>query len=223
MTVTCLSFFDVFSRPSRLAALLLAALLLAAWPGGPGQAQSAEPVSRTVLGEVESYLNGIETLRSSFIQQNADGTVLDGFVTMDRPGHMRLVYGDGEEVEIIADGRFLIVVDHKLENATYLPLSTTSADLLLSTDIRIGEDVEVIEATRSQGFLFITFIRPDEPDLGTVTLVLSEAPLQLQQWMVQDIQGNRTHVRLMQPRFDVEVDPALFDFVNPYQNRRQDQ
>ena len=48
------------------------------------------------------------------------------------------------------------------------------------------------------------------PDQGSLTLVMSERPLELKQWTVIDPQQRQVTVTLESPQYDVPLDPNLF-------------
>lgn len=200
----------------RRAAVALLAVGLAALAGAPAAAESdAELIAR-----VEAYFDGVTTLESRFIQTNPDGAYVDGVIRLQRPGRMRIDYAPEAGLEVIANGTFFILVDHRLEEATYLPLEATPAHLLLREDFRLGEEIAVLGVDRGAGLVRLALARKGEEAAGTVTVTLNADPLQLRQWAVEDAQGQRTRVTLLDPRFGLAFDPDLFTFENPYGPRQ---
>eukprot|EP00752_Nemacystus_decipiens_P016974 g15199.t1 len=200
----------------RRAAVALLAAGLAALAGAPAAAESdAELIAR-----VEAYFDGVTTLESRFIQTNPDGAYVDGVIRLQRPGRMRIDYAPEAGLEVIANGTFFILVDHRLEEATYLPLEATPAHLLLREDFRLGEEIAVLGVDRGAGLVRLALARKGEEAAGTVTVTLNADPLQLRQWTVEDAQGQRTRVTLLDPRFGLAFDPDLFTFENPYGPRQ---
>jgi outer membrane lipoprotein-sorting protein len=53
-------------------------------------------------------------------------------------------------------------------------------------------------------------VQTDEPDAGTVTLVLGDKPLELQQWTIVDNKGQEVRVALYNAEFGVKLENALF-------------
>ncbi|HVM84106.1 MAG TPA: outer membrane lipoprotein carrier protein LolA, partial [Candidatus Binatia bacterium] len=50
----------------------------------------------------------------------------------------------------------------------------------------------------------------DDPEAGTVTLVLGDKPLELQQWTIVDDKGQEVRVGLYDPEFGVQLENSLF-------------
>jgi outer membrane lipoprotein-sorting protein len=51
--------------------------------------------------------------------------------------------------------------------------------------------------------------------MGQVTVVLTDQPLELRQWMVVDAQRKEVTVTLQNPAFDVALNPNLFYWTDP--------
>ncbi|NIR61798.1 MAG: outer membrane lipoprotein carrier protein LolA, partial [Gammaproteobacteria bacterium] len=139
-----------------------------------------------IVRRAERYFEGIETLKSRFVQINPDGNAVEGVIRLQRPGRMRIEYPPEAGLEIIADGRFFILVDHKLENTTYLPLESTPAHLLLREDFKLGRDIEVAGIDRGAGLVRLTLRRAEAPSAGSVTVTLNADPMLLRQWEIED-------------------------------------
>nr|WP_246484619.1 outer membrane lipoprotein carrier protein LolA [Marivibrio halodurans] len=199
---------------------LLAFAGLSAVPFGiPATARAASGASegdQALIEAAERYFNGIGTLQSRFIQTNPDGSYLDGTIAMKRPGHMHIDYGESSPIEVIANGTFFILVDHRLEEVTYLPLETTPAYLLLREDFELGGEIAVARVDHGAGLVRLELTHAGEEDIGSVTVTLNADPMTLRQWEIRDAQGQRTRVTLLDPRFGVTLEDSLFTFQNPY-------
>lgn len=174
------------------------------------QAQEAE-----IANQVEAYLNSIETLSASFLQIAPEGDLATGTVLISRPGRMRIEYEPPVPVLIIADGTWLIYYDKELEQASYTLLGDSLAGFLLREKIRFSGDIELKGVTREKGVIRVTVTRREAPEAGMLTLVFSERPLQLRQWMVTDGSGEATRVALENPVVNGEIDPEAFEFTPP--------
>jgi outer membrane lipoprotein-sorting protein len=56
----------------------------------------------------------------------------------------------------------------------------------------------------------VTAVDPDNPDQGSITMIFSESPLELRQWIITDAEGQTTTIALSEVRRDVEVPIAKF-------------
>ena len=183
----------------RIAAVLLLVTL-----------NAAADDSEAVLDSIEAYLDSITSLESRFVQTNQDMTHLSGSFQLKRPHFLRFAYDDPPTL-IIARGERLVFRDGETGEITEGSVEGTPAQFLLRPQIRFGDDVRVAGMTRDEGFLAVTLELVDEPGTGSITLILAEDPLALEQWLVRDAQGVVTRITLVDPRFDVELDNSLFE------------
>jgi outer membrane lipoprotein-sorting protein len=202
----------VSSRPRAAMAWLVLAVVAAwhatAWAALPEAAR--EPIAR-----VEAYLNGIDTLRSSFVQINPDGASLTGELYYERPDKMRLEYDPPSRILIVADRWWVNYHDRKLKQVSQLSTGSTPLGFLLDEDIKLGGDVTVTHVEEASGELRVTLVQTDQPDQGSITLVFGDQPMELRRWTVVDAQGLPTHVVLDGVETGVALDDELFVFHNP--------
>ena len=76
--------------------------------------------------------------------------------------------------------------------------------------VSLGEDVTVTKFDRGPNAFQVGIAQTDEPDAGTVTLVLGDKPLELQQWTIVDSKGQEVRVGLYNAEFGVELENKLF-------------
>lgn len=174
---------------------------------------------KATLARVESYLNGIRTLRARFLQVAENGASAEGDIMISRPGRMRIEYDPPSPHLIVANGSFLIYHEKKLNQTSYLPLSSSLAGFLVRDTIRLSGDVVVTGFEQQKGVVRVTLVKGDEADAGQLTLVFSDDPLQLRQWTVIDGQGSLTRISLVNPQFGVPLDKKLFVFDAPERER----
>lgn len=208
-------------RLRRAAVRLLAAawVLLAIASAGQAAAPAPAPLTpqeRAAIERIETYFNGVRSLRARFLQASSTGQMAEGSVALQRPGRMRIEYEPPVPVLIVADGTWLIYHDRKLNQISYLPLGSTPAGILVEDRIDLdGGALTIVDFSRSAGVIRITVVRTASPADGSLTLVFTEAPLELQQWRVVDAQGVATTVSLSEIETGVRLDPALFRFTDP--------
>ena len=213
------------TRRALLAALLASAAVLAL-PSLPAFAAKAVPAKLTDaqkadLARVEAYLNSIRTLKSDFMQVAQNGATNQGMVAIQRPGKMRIEYAPPSPHLIVTSGSFLVYVEKDLKQSSYLPLNSSLAGFLVREQIRLSGDVTVTGFEKEKGAIRVSLAQSDERENGQLTLVFSDAPLQLRQWSVIDGQGQTTRISLMDPQFGVPVDPKLFGWERPKDWREQ--
>jgi outer membrane lipoprotein-sorting protein len=218
--------FDILARLTRRAALVaLAASLLAAPLGSAFAATKAVPAQlddkqKAELARVETYLNSIRTMRARFLQVADDGSHAEGDFLLSRPGLMRIEYDPPVPHLIVTTGSLLVYHEKKLNQTTYVPLSSSLAGFLVRDQIRLSGDVVVTGFQQQTGAIRVSLVKADEPNAGQLTLVFSDGPLQLRQWNITDAQGVVTRITLVNPEFGVPLDKKLFAFEPPPRHRR---
>jgi outer membrane lipoprotein-sorting protein len=199
--------------------VLLAALTLAA-PLRPSFAAPHAVVlsdaDQATLRSVETYLNGLHTLKAKFLQIGPDGATSTGTAWLDRPGRMRFEYDPPSPLLLVAAHGTVIFRDNKVDQTSNIPMDQTPLGLLLRDQVALSGDVTVTAFQHLPGELRITAVKTASPDDGSLTLDLSDNPLALEGWSVVDAQGRETRVRLSQETLGGDFDPSLFVFVDPH-------
>lgn len=167
---------------------------------------------RATLSRIEHYLDKLRSMRTNFVQVASSGAVAEGILYLQRPGRMRIEYAPPSVLRIFADGHWLIYFDRELDELTYLPLEDTPAGLLVRDRIALSGDITVSRIERGGGTLRVTLHKAGKADFGSITLVFTDAPIALKQWVVTDAQGITTRVTLVKPEFNVALDAKLFEF-----------
>lgn len=206
------------SRGFAIAAL---AGLLALAPAAPilaaGKLQSAPltAADKADVARVESYLNSIHTMQAKFAQIADNGGVAKGTIYLQRPGKMRVEYDPPVQDIIVATGKMLIHYDGELDQPSYLPQTSSPAAFLLRDQIKLAGDVSVTKVAHNGNLLLVDVIETGSAEKGELHLVFTDNPLQLRQWTVLDAAGKRTEVTLVDPKFNIPIDPVKFLFETP--------
>ena len=184
----------------------------AGWPEG----------DQALLAEAETYLNALTTVRSGFVQTNADGTVDSGIIWISRPGRARIEYAPPTEILLVADGTWLVFFDAELDQVSHIPIDSGPFRFLLAEDMSFDDTVRVTAISRASGLARITLVDAENPHDGQVTLVFDEAPFALRQWEVIDAQGYLTVVTLTDEVIGERFDEGMFYFpTNPNDRPRK--
>lgn len=198
----------------------LAILLLLALTAVPASAQQLTERDRADIARIETYLNTIKSLRGRFLQVAPDGAVSEGKVWLRRPGRLRFEYDPPVPVLVVADGLFLVMHDRELGQVNRIPLGTTPLSVLLRDEIKLAGAVTVKSVERQPGTLRVTVFDTDRPREGELTLVFSDLPLALRQWVVMDARGLATSVSLANVEFNLPLEGRLFVFTDPAPDER---
>ena len=134
---------------------------------------------------------------------------------------LRFEYDPPIPVLVVADGTWVVFHDSEINQVTRLPLGSTPLAVLLRDEIRLRGSVTVTEVARATGTLRITVIDSDATDQGSITLVFSDRPLALRQWLIRDPQGQETSIALSEIRYNMILKPELFVFFEPLDKEYQ--
>jgi len=200
------------NRKQFLASAVSAALFAAA-ASSPALAQSAADARD--LRRISNYLNSNETLAGDFVQVGPDGEVNEGRFYLRRPGRVRFEYEPPNPALVVSDGFWVGVTDTRLKTVDRYPLSDTPLHLLLKEDVDLAREGAVKKIERAANQMRVTAVNPDNPSQGSITLVFTDNPLELRQWIVVDQQGLITTVALREMRSNISLKPDLFVIEDP--------
>lgn len=172
----------------------------------------AETQDKT-LDRLENYLGKMKTAQGRFIQVGPDGVISEGDFALKRPGKMFFDYAPPTKMKVISDGFWVAVEDEKLETANRYPLSETPLKILLAEKPDFTNSEYKIKLTEKEGNILVDATDPDAPEQGSITLVFTDNPISLRQWVVTDAQGLKTVVSLQDIKENGPVENKKF-FIN---------
>ena len=199
-------------RFSALCALIVAATLLS----GAGQAPPPRrieftPEQQAALDKVSTYLNGIHTLKSGFIQLGADGQMAQGEFLLEKPGHLRFSYDPPSPTLVVATGGKIYVKNSKLNTVDNYDVSDVPLDLLLGDKINLKANSAITGVDIQNDAIVVHARTSSNRSQGNIALVFSSPAIELRQWTIKDNQGGTTMVALHNPETGVPIDESLFD------------
>ncbi len=208
-----------FRRRALIAGLGLLAL---APPHARAQAVALSDQDRADLARIQTYLDGLRTLKARFLQVAPDGGQTQGTAWLDRPGRMRFEYDPPADYLLVAGNGILTFYDAGLKQTSNIPLNTTPLGILLAEHVALSGAVTVTGITRYPGQIQLSLVRTASPGDGTLTLFFNADPIQLRGWTVVDAQRRDTRIDLANVQLGGRFDPSLFVFVDPnfYQPQR---
>jgi outer membrane lipoprotein-sorting protein len=171
---------------------------------------------RAAVGRLEQYLNEFRTVAARFIQVASDGSYAEGQIRLQRPGKLRIDYDPPSQVLILTTGSWLVYWDKSNGQITHVPINSTPAGILVRERLSLASgELTITRFARKAGIIEMTLVRTEEPAEGSITLVFSDGPLALRQWIITDAQGISTSVTLADARFGVRFDDEIFKFEDP--------
>ena len=174
------------------------------------QAAALTDQDKADVKRIEDYLNGITTMQAKFQQADGNGGMAFGMIYVRRPGFLRVQYDPPSQVLLVADSIAVSYYDGELNQLNQAPLSLSPLWFLLREHVELGGDVTVTSLQRGPNAFQIGIVQTDEPDAGTVTLVLGDKPLELQQWTIVDSKGAEVRVALYNAQFGLKLANELF-------------
>jgi outer membrane lipoprotein-sorting protein len=202
-------------------------------PAAPAEAPSFNPLSglkslfkldrpsdkfdakqRAQVDRVSQYLSSVHQLIGNFVQVGPDGGRVRGNFYIQKPGRVRFEYDPPTPIDIIADGRSVVVRDRKLATQDLYPLSQTPLRYLLADRIDLMRDTNVV-AVQSDDVFVTVVIEESQPLIGTSRLMMmvGAKDYQLKQWTVTDPQGYDTTVAVSNLDTRTRPDPNMFTIV----------
>lgn len=189
--------------------LLLTPTLAAAAAPVPA---ALSPQDTLQLQRIAAYLNSIRTMTAQFQQIANNGGLSTGQLWVARPGRMRFEYQPPHPITLLADSNSVYYWDKELNQTSKYELRSTPAWFFLRDPISFGGDVVVTRFEHAAGVTRVTVVESAQPDAGSLTLVFTENPLTLRQWIVVDQQAKTTTVTLSGLQFGMALDPKLFQY-----------
>ena len=213
---------------TRIVPAMIAFSLVAAAPlhaeSGPLQLQtvrkaapagSARPLDAMAPAEIiekaNAYFSTTQTMVSDFTQIGGDGRRTDGKLFVDKPGHMLFTYAPPANLEIVADGTSVAVIDRKLHTQDLYFISQTPLKFLLNDRMDLQRDTKILDASSDAQSASVMI--EDHATFGGTTqirLTFSRDPFALKQWTVVDPQGYETVVSLSDVDLATKPDPKIF-------------
>jgi outer membrane lipoprotein-sorting protein len=190
-------------------------------PPNAAVAQAQQPGTfddkqKALVTKVSNYLSSVQTLVGDFVQVGPDGRRTEGQFYIQKPGKVRFEYNPPSPVEVIADGRSVVVRDRKLATQQLWPLSQTPLRFLLSDKIDLMRDTNVVSVGADDTFVTVV-IEESNTLVGTSRLMMmvGAKDYQLRQWTVTDPQGFDTTVAVYNLDTTKKPDPGMFNIPIP--------
>jgi len=170
-------------------------------------ALSAE--QQQAVRRISDYLNSYQSLKATFNQVSPRGVLTSGTLYIAKPGKLRFDYANNPLL-VVADGRWLTIKDRVREKGDQFPLSSTPLRLVVSPQIDLLAETNVIAFNSHDGITSVTLQDRKSNIGGYIILMFDEQLKQLQQWVAVDGKDRRTTVQLSHIEFGGKFDPKLF-------------
>ncbi len=165
---------------------------------------------QAAVRRINDYINSFQTMKSSFAQISAQGRLTNGTLYISKPGKLRFDYASPNPLLVVADGRWLTVMDRNRARGDQFPLSATPLRLVVSPQVDLLAETDVIAFDSKDGVTTVSLQDRKDKLGGYITLTFDEQLKVLQQWTVVDSKDRRTTVQLSNMQYGGSFDPKLF-------------
>ncbi len=149
------------------------------------------------LETLSRYINSLTSAEARFVQTNADGSMANGRIILQRPGQARFEYDPPDQNLVLASGQMVAIFDAKSNQPPeQYPLARTPLNLILGANVNLSAAGMVVDHGEFEGATHVLAQDPKHPEYGTIELIFSENPVSLTQWIITDDIGNQTSVML---------------------------
>ncbi|HJW40406.1 MAG TPA: outer membrane lipoprotein carrier protein LolA [Rhizomicrobium sp.] len=165
---------------------------------------------RDALDGISAYMNGITTMKGSFIQIEPSGNVDEGRFYISKPGRMRFEYAAPVPTLLVSDGSTVAVANTRLNTVDRYPIFETPLDVILSKTIDIRHSPELVSVEHREGAFVVNLRANQAHTRANISLVFSAPEYELRQWTVIDNQGLSTTVALRDVVAGGDLPASLF-------------
>ena len=169
------------------------------------------PDIQASVGRINAYFNSFQTLRGDLTQTSPRGRAARGVFFIAKPGKLRFEVEPPTPYIMASDGKWLTLTNKKMNKGDQFPLSKTPLRLLVSNQLDLLKEADVISFEQNEGITTIALSDKKGSIPGQIVLVFDEAKDVLQQWIIIDGKGQRTTVELANLEKDVKINPKLFN------------
>lgn len=167
-------------------------------------------------GQVERYLNNLQTFAARFEQTVAGNATSTGAFYFKKPGRFLWHYLQPEPAKLVSSGGTIYFHDETSNQTTQVPRKGL-ADLLTRREIDLsGENFNVEDVYKKGGLLYVTIGIADvaEGDIGgQLQLTFLQNPMQLRQITTINQMGQPVEVLFYNIRENKPVPDDVFDFT----------
>jgi outer membrane lipoprotein-sorting protein len=174
------------------------------------------------LDDVSGYFNGLETLETSFVQHNSDGSTSSGTLFLKRPGRLRMEYdANGNGALMVVGGGSVAIFDKKSDqDATRYPLRRTPLGPILArkVDLKHAGMIDVAHEYPDRIHVFASDAK--HPEYGVGQFSFDKDPIRLTAWTMTNEFGEETRIEFSEnAKTGHDLSSRLFSIHQEENNR----
>ena len=170
-----------------------------------------------IVSQLSSHINSMTTMQGTFVQIGPDGRQSEGYFVVDRPGKLLFKYKPPVKVEIVADGKALVIRDRKAGTRDVWPIGKTPLRFLLDKNVDLAKDSKVLGVRALEGNKVNIVMEEVTPaGTGRIALTVDQGDYSIERWTVTDPQGLETTIALQDIAYGKPTDPQWFYINHTY-------
>lgn len=183
-----------------------------------GLEQARADMRSQTITALRNHYKSVPTMMGEFLQFGPKGEQTGGTFIIKRPGKIRFDYEEPSPMEVVSNGKAVMVVNHKMKTFNSYPLKKTPLRLLLDNGFDIKEK-SILKVTSDDKVTSI--VMGDKQIFGKsiITMLFDPDSFELRQWTVKDAQGKETTVMIFNVKNNVQVPNRHFQ-INKSKYRR---
>ena len=165
--------------------------------------------SNPIITGIEDNWNKIKSMSGQFKQVDQDGNVLSGQFFFLKPYKSKFIY-DGREEDIITNKSLMVVVDKEGYQIDSFPIGDSILKKLLSEDILIENEFDIISLTDENNFYHLMLKVKDDKSDNQIKFVFDQQSLDLKKWEIYDEYRNKTVFKFTKIKKNIFISQKLF-------------
>ena len=165
--------------------------------------------SNPIVTGIEDNWNEIKSMSGQFEQIDQEGNIFSGHFYFLKPYKSKFTY-DGREEDIITNKSLMVVVDKEGYQIDSFPIGDSILKKLLSEDILIENEFDIISLTDKNNFYQLMLKVKDDKSDNQIKFVFNRDSLDLKKWEIYDEFGNKTVFKFTKIKKNIFISQNLF-------------
>ena len=165
--------------------------------------------SNPIVTDIEDNWNEIKSMSGQFEQIDQEGNIFNGQFFFLKPFQSKFKY-DGREEDIITNQSLMVVVDKEGYQIDSFPIGDSILKKLLSEDILIENEFDIISLTDENNFYYLLLKIKDDKSDNQIKFVFDRQSLDLKKWEIYDEFSNKTVFKFTKIKKNIFISENLF-------------
>ena len=165
--------------------------------------------SNPIITGIEANWNETKSMSGQFEQIDQEGNIFYGQFFFVKPFKSKFMY-DGREEDIITNKSLMVVVDKEGYQIDSFPIGDSVLKKLLSEDILIENEFDIISLKDENNFYHLTLKVKDNKSDDQIKFVFDRQSLDLKKWEIYDEFDNKTVFKFTKIKKNIFISQNLF-------------